>query len=104
MLLRKLAYLFRSRGHADNIKSSGLDIDHAAIIAAHARRDFECAVSLLPEKAASIFGIAGTPSECRDRLQEYLAIGLDESVIGISGDIDSNRLTLQLVRDFSSAS
>ena len=104
MLLQKLAYLFRSRGHAENIRSSGLDIDHAAIIAAHARHDFERAVSLLPEKAASVFGIAGTPSQCRDRLQEYFAIGLDETVIGISGDIDSNRPALQLVRDYHSAS
>jgi alkanesulfonate monooxygenase SsuD/methylene tetrahydromethanopterin reductase-like flavin-dependent oxidoreductase (luciferase family) len=99
MLRRKIAYLFRSRGHAENIKSSGLDIDHAAIIAAHSRRDFEAAVSLLPEKAASVFGIAGTPSECHDRLQEYLATGLDEVVIGISGDVAANRSGLKLLRE-----
>jgi 5,10-methylenetetrahydromethanopterin reductase len=103
MLLRKLAYLFRSRGHAENIKSSGLDIDHAAIIAAHARHDYEGAFSLLPERAASVFGIAGTPSECRDRLQEYLATGLDEVVIGISGDLEMNRLALKLVREHNAA-
>jgi 5,10-methylenetetrahydromethanopterin reductase len=99
--LRKLAFLFRSRGHAENIKSSGLDIDHSAIIAAHARRDFEGAVSLLPEKAVSVFGIAGTPNECRDRLQEYLAIGLDEIVISISGDLDENRLAFQLLHEYN---
>jgi 5,10-methylenetetrahydromethanopterin reductase len=104
MLLRKLAYLFRSRGHAANIKSSGLDIDHAAIIAAYARRDFEGAVSLLPEEAASVFGIAGTPSECRDRLQEYLSIGLDEAVIGITGDRAADEPALQLVGDCNLAS
>src|SRR5215471_16139070 len=43
-MLHKLAFLFRSRGHAENIKSSGLYIDHQAIIAAHARHDFEAAV------------------------------------------------------------
>ena len=31
-LKTKLAYLFRSAGHADNIASSGLPIDHAAVI------------------------------------------------------------------------
>ena len=35
-MLRKLAFLFRSRGHADNIKSSNLAIDHQAIMDAHA--------------------------------------------------------------------
>ena len=30
--LRKLAYLFRSRGHAANIESSGLPIEHAATL------------------------------------------------------------------------
>jgi len=104
MLLRKLSYLFRSRGHAENIKSSGLDVDHAAIIAAHARHDYEAAFALLPEAAASVFGIAGTPTECRDRLQEYLATGLDEVVIGVSGDLEMNRLALQLVRDHNAAS
>ena len=60
--LRKLAFLFRSRGHADNIKSSNLDIDHQAIMDAHARHDFEGAVKLLPEKAATAFAAAGTPA------------------------------------------
>jgi len=48
--------------------------------------------------------VAGTPTECRDRLQEYLAAGLDEMVIGISGDLEMNRLALQLVRDHNTAS
>jgi 5,10-methylenetetrahydromethanopterin reductase len=69
-ILRKLAFLFRSRGHADNIKSSNLDIDHQAIMAAHARHDFDAAVKLLPEAAANVFAAAGTPSECRERLEQ----------------------------------
>jgi alkanesulfonate monooxygenase SsuD/methylene tetrahydromethanopterin reductase-like flavin-dependent oxidoreductase (luciferase family) len=46
-----------------------------------------------------VFGIAGTPSECHDRLQEYLATGLDEVVIGISGDVAANRSGLKLLRE-----
>jgi 5,10-methylenetetrahydromethanopterin reductase len=102
-VLRKLAFLFRSRGHAENIKSSGLDIDHTAIMAANARRDLDGAVALLPEAAATTFGAAGTPRECRDRLQEYLSVGLDEPIIEISGTGEARRLALDVVREVTAS-
>jgi 5,10-methylenetetrahydromethanopterin reductase len=98
-LLPKLAFLFRSRNHAENIESSGLDIDHAAIMAACARHDFNTAAALLPEAAASTFGVAGTPRECRDRLHEFLAVGLDEPIVELSGTAEARRLALAVVRD-----
>ncbi len=59
--LRKLAYLFRSRGHAENIKSSGLPIDHTRVIETMARHDLDAAASLLPIEAATAFAVSGTP-------------------------------------------
>ncbi len=100
-MLHKLAFLFRSRGHADNIASSNLDIDHQAIIAAHARHDFDAAVRLLPEAAAGVFAAAGTPAECRDRLEAYLAIGLDEPIIEVSGNAEERKLALAVVREIA---
>lgn len=100
-ILRKLAFLFRNRGHSENIKSSNLDIDHQAIIAALARHDLDNAVKLLPEQAANVFAVAGTPCECRDRLAQYLAIGLDEPIIEISGDADQRKLALDVVHELS---
>jgi 5,10-methylenetetrahydromethanopterin reductase len=98
-LLRKLAYLFRSKGHAENIRSSGLDIDHAAIIAALGRRDLDAATRLLPIEAADVFGVAGTPNECRDRLEAYLSIGLHEPIIEVSGNPEERQLALKVIRD-----
>jgi 5,10-methylenetetrahydromethanopterin reductase len=98
-MLRKLAFLFRSRGHAENIKSSDLDIDHQAIITAHARHDFEGAVRLLPVEAANVFAVAGTSAQCRARLKDYLAVGLDEFIIEVSGNAEERKLALDLVRD-----
>jgi 5,10-methylenetetrahydromethanopterin reductase len=98
-MLRKLAFLFRSRGHADNIQSSNLAIDHQAIMDAHRRHDFDAAVRLLPQEAASIFAVAGTPAQCRDRLEEYLAIGLDEPIIEVSGNVEERKLALEVVRE-----
>jgi 5,10-methylenetetrahydromethanopterin reductase len=100
-ILRKLAFLFRSRGHADNIKTSNLDIDHQGIIAAHARHDFDGAVKLLPVEAANVFAVAGSPSECRARLEEYLSVGLDEPVIEVSGNAEERKLALDVVRDIA---
>ena len=54
---------------------------------------------LLPEQAASAFAVAGTPAECRERLAEYLAIGLDEPIVEVSGDAQERRLALEVVRD-----
>jgi 5,10-methylenetetrahydromethanopterin reductase len=100
-MLRKLAFLFRSRGHADNIRSSNLAIDHDAIIAAHARHDFDGAVRLLPIEAANVFAVAGTPAECRERLQQYLAMGVDEPIIEVSGSRDERKLALDVVHEIA---
>lgn len=100
-LVRKLAFLFRSKGHSENIKSSGLDIDHQGIIDALARRDLDGATRLLPEEAATAFGVAGTPSECREQLESYLAIGLTEPIIEITGSREERKLALDVVRELS---
>jgi 5,10-methylenetetrahydromethanopterin reductase len=99
--LRKLAFLFRSRGHAENIKSSGLDIDHQAIMACHARHDFDAAVRLLPAEAANAFAVAGTPKECRARLERYTASGLDEPIIEVAGNNEERKLALEVVRELA---
>jgi 5,10-methylenetetrahydromethanopterin reductase len=99
VLLRKLAFLFRNTGQSENIKSSNLDIDHQGIIAALSRRDLDGATRLLPEKAATVFGVAGTVAECREQLESYLAMGLTEPIIEITGSDDERRLVLNLVRE-----
>lgn len=98
-LLRKLAFLFRSKGHAENIRSSGLDIDQAGIIAALARRDLDAATRMLPIEAADVFGVAGTPVECRERLEAYLSMGLHEPIIEVSGNPAERQLALDVIRD-----
>jgi 5,10-methylenetetrahydromethanopterin reductase len=100
-LLRKLAFLFRSRGHSENVKSSNLDIDHQAIIEALSRRDLDGATRLLPEESATTFGVAGTPAECRQLLEAYLAIGLTEPIIEVTGSKEERQLALDLIRELT---
>lgn len=98
-MLRKLAYLFRSKGHAANIASANLDIDHQAIMDCYARHEPEAAVAYLPEAAATTFAVAGTPAQCRDRLAAYLAAGLDEPIIEVTGTAEQRRLALDVIRE-----
>ncbi|MBC7779656.1 MAG: LLM class flavin-dependent oxidoreductase [Proteobacteria bacterium] len=98
-MLRKLAFLFRSKGHAANIATAGLDIDHAAIMDCYARHDPEGALAHLPEAAATAFAVAGTPSQCRDQLAAYLAAGLDEPIIEVTGSSEQRRLALAVIRE-----
>jgi len=98
-VLRKLAFLFRNRGHAENIKSSGLDIDHEKIIQCLAGHDLDAATRLMPAAAANVFAVAGTPAECSGRLADYLAVGLDEPVIEVTGTAEERALALDVVRD-----
>ncbi|MCC7486353.1 MAG: LLM class flavin-dependent oxidoreductase [Burkholderiales bacterium] len=98
-MLRKLAFLFRSKGHAANIATANLGIDHQAIMDCYARHDPEGALAHLPEEAATVFAVAGNPAECRDRLAAYLAAGFDEPVIEVTGTPEQRRLALEVIRE-----
>jgi 5,10-methylenetetrahydromethanopterin reductase len=98
-MLRKLSYIFRSKGHAANIATADLGIDHQAIMDCFARHDPPAAVAYLPEEAATTFAVAGTPAECRARLAAYLAAGLDEPVIEVTGTPQQRRLALDVIRE-----
>jgi 5,10-methylenetetrahydromethanopterin reductase len=98
-MLRKLAFLFRSKGHAANVASADLGIDHAGIMAAYARHDPEAALAFLPDEAATTFAVSGNPRECRDLLAKYLAAGMDEPVIEVTGTPEQRRLALDVIRE-----
>ena len=98
-VLRKLAFLFRSRGHAENISSSGLDIDHEKIIQCLREHDLDAATALMPAAAANAFAVAGTPAECGERLAEYLAVGLDEPIIEVAGTAEERALAFDVIRN-----
>lgn len=102
-LRQKLAFLFRNRALADNIRSTGIPIDQEAIIAAVSRRDLEAAARLVPDEAVEAFAIAGTPRQCRERLEAYIDAGVDEPVLMGSGPPESQAHALDIVRAFNAA-
>ena len=76
-------------------------MDLPAIIAAIARRDFEAASALVPDAAIDAFGVAGTPTDCRDGLERYLGTDLDEIILHISGTPENRALALNIVGELS---
>jgi alkanesulfonate monooxygenase SsuD/methylene tetrahydromethanopterin reductase-like flavin-dependent oxidoreductase (luciferase family) len=66
-----------------------------------ADRDLDKAASLVPDDAIDAFGVAGTPAECAKCLEAYLAAGLQEPVIQVSGTEEEKSLALQVIRQFT---
>jgi len=100
-LRAKLAYLFRSIKHADNIKSSGIPIDHEAIIEAARMRDFATATALIPDEAVEAFCVGGSPKMVRDQLEKYIGAGIDEPILQVVGSAQNQKLALDIASEFA---
>ena len=101
LLREKLAFLLRNRFLAENVRSSGIDIDQDAIIDAVGRRDMDAAARLVPDEAVEAFAVGGTPAECRERLRAYVDAGIEEPVLCILGGAEERRLALALLRELA---
>lgn len=98
---RKLAFLFRNRLMAENIKAAGIAIDQDAIVDAVAARDMEKAATFVPDEAIDAFGVAGTPADCKKSLEAYLDAGLEEPVIQVAGAEENKLLALRVIAEFT---
>ena len=100
-LRTKLAFLMRNKFIAANVEASGIDIDLEAIRAAVARRDMEEATRLVPEEAVAGFACGGTLVDCRRRLEQYVAAGIEEPVLVLLGEGADREKPLALVRELA---
>jgi 5,10-methylenetetrahydromethanopterin reductase len=96
----KLAFVMRNKFLAQNIKDSGIPIDHEAVIAAIARRDVKAAATLVPDEAVEAFAIAGAPAHCKRRLQDFIDAGLDEPVLSLVGSPQNCAFAIDVMRTF----
>ncbi len=100
----KLAFLFRNRKLAENLDATGVPLDQDAIVDAISRRDFDAAGKLVTDEAIDAYAIAGTPSECHRKLDEYLSVGIDEPVLMVQGEDAERELALAFLRERAAAS
>ena len=63
------------------VAESGFDEEAAAIAAAWARGDRDGAVRAVSDRMIDATSIAGTPAQCRERLEAYRASGIDVPIL-----------------------
>lgn len=91
-----LAYLFRSKFIAENLRFTGTRIDLEALAEAASRRDWDTAKRYVTDEVVHAYAIAGTPEECRRRLRDYLDVGLTTPVLFPVGDERNRHLVLEI--------
>jgi 5,10-methylenetetrahydromethanopterin reductase len=96
----KLAFVMRNRFLAQNIKDSGIPIDHEAVIAAIAKRDLTRAAALVPDEAVEAFAIAGSPQHCMRRLWDFIDAGLQEPVLSLVGSPENCAFAIEVMHRF----
>lgn len=94
---RKLAYLFRNRLMAENIRLSGLPIDQAAIIDCIARRDLDAATKLVPDAAVEAFAVTGSLSTCVATVRRFFDAGIDEMLINVGSTEAERKAAFELI-------
>ncbi|MBC7779655.1 MAG: LLM class flavin-dependent oxidoreductase [Proteobacteria bacterium] len=94
---RKLAYLFRNRLMAENIRSSGLPIDQATIIDCIARHDLDAATRLVPDAAIEVFAVTGNHTTCVSAVRRFFDAGVDELLINVGSSAAERRAAFDLI-------
>ena len=86
-------------GDAASAKAGAAYIE--AIRAALTRRDMAAATRLVPEEAVAAFACGGTLSDCRDRLEKYIAAGIEEPVLVLVGEGAARENPLSLIKEIT---
>ncbi len=94
---RKLAYLFRNRLMAENIRMSGIAIDQAAIIDCVARHDLDAATRLVPDAAIEAFAVTGGRDRCIATVRRFFDAGVDELLINVGASAGERRAAFDLI-------
>lgn len=93
-----LAYILRNRHHVDNIRAAGVKLDQEALAEALGRHDWEAASRLVTDEVVHAFAAAGRVEECRRRVQDFVAAGVQTPVLLPLGDLGARRRVLDVAR------
>jgi 5,10-methylenetetrahydromethanopterin reductase len=93
-----LAYIFRTKHHAENIRMGGGKVDQEGLAAAIARRDWERARGFISDEVVSAHSVSGTPSDCRRRLEEFVGGGLSLPILLPMGTQEARMRVVELAR------
>lgn len=93
-----LAYIFRNKHHAENIRTGGGAVDQEGLAAAVGRRDWEGAKKFISDEVAHAHSISGTPAECARRIEEFVRAGLDLPILLPMGTPEARKRVVELAR------
>ncbi len=93
-----LAYIFRNRHHAENIRMGGGQVDQDGLAAAIAKRDWEGAKAFISDEVVYAHSISGTPADCRKRVEEFVKGGLDLPILLPMGTQEARKRVVELAR------
>jgi len=93
-----LAYIFRNKHHAENIRMGGGKVDQESLAAAVARRDWEAAKKLISDEVVFAHSITGTASQCRQRLEEFVQGGLNLPILLPMGTQEERKRVVDLAK------
>jgi 5,10-methylenetetrahydromethanopterin reductase len=94
-----LAYIFRNPHHAENVRMGGGQVDHAGLANAIGKRDWEGAKKFISDEVVYAHSITGTPTECRQRLQDFVKEGLDLPILLPMGTQEARRRVVAMARE-----
>jgi len=94
-----LAYIFRNKHHAENIRMGGGKIDQESLAAAIAKRDWEGAKKLISDEVVFAHSISGTPSECRKGLEAFIRGGVNLPILLPTGTPEARRKVVELAKE-----
>jgi len=94
-----LAYIFRNKHHAENIRLGGGQVDQEALVFAVGKRDWETAKKYISDDVVRAHSITGTPAECRKQLNAFIAGGLDLPVLLPMGTQAMRKEAVQMIRE-----
>jgi 5,10-methylenetetrahydromethanopterin reductase len=93
-----LAYIFRNRHHAENIRAGGGRVDQEGLAAAVARRDWEGAKKFIGDEVVHAHSISGTPEECVKRIEEFVKAGIGLPILLPMGTQEARKRVVELAK------
>jgi hypothetical protein len=96
-----LAYIFRNKHHAENIRLGGGKVDQEGLAVAVGKRDWEAAKKFISDDVVHAHSIAGTGAECRKQLESFTKGGLNLPVLLPMGTQEARKRVVRMARDLS---
>ncbi len=94
-----LAYIFRNKHHAENIRMGGGTVDQKSLAVAIGKRDWEAAKKLISDEVVFAHSISGTPSECRKSLEAFIRGGINLPILLPTGTPEARKRVVELARE-----